>query len=93
MQDDRLIAFANKSLTDAEKRYANVERERTTCNCVCTYLLGRSFIAESNHKPLEEPMKNLANAPPHLQQMLIQLERYNITIRYRPGKEMLLANA
>ena len=28
MQDDRLIAFANKSLTDAEKRYANVERER-----------------------------------------------------------------
>ena len=28
MQDDRLIAFANKSLTDVEKRDANVERER-----------------------------------------------------------------
>ena len=59
-----------------------------------TYLLGRSFIAESNHKPLEMiAMKNLANAPPCLQRMLLELQRYDVTIKYQPGKEMQLADA
>ena len=59
-----------------------------------TYLLGRSFIAESDHKPLEMiAMKNLANVPPRLQRMLLELQRYDVTIKYRPGKEMQLADA
>ena len=58
-----------------------------------TYLLGRSFVAESNHKPLEMiAMKNFANAPPHLQRMLLELQKYDVTIKYRPGKEMQLAD-
>ena len=49
---------------------------------------------ESNHKPLEMIyQKSLASAPPRLQRMLLQLQRYDVTIRYRPGKEMLLADA
>ena len=38
-------------------------------------------------------VKNLANAPPHLQRMLLQLQRFDITIRYRPGLEMKLVDA
>ena len=38
-------------------------------------------------------MKNLVNAPPRLQRMLLELQRYDVTIKYRPGKEMQLANA
>ena len=58
------------------------------------YLLGRSFVAESDHKPLEMiAMKNLVNAPPRLQRMLLELQRYDVTIKYRPGKEMQLADA
>ena len=38
-------------------------------------------------------MKNLANVPPHLQRMLLELQRYDVTIKYRPGKEMQLADA
>ena len=96
--EDQPIAFASKSLTDVETRYANIERELLAivfaCQCFSTYLLGRSFVAESNHKPLEIiAMKNLANAPPRLQRMLLKLQRYNVTIKYRPGKEMQLANA
>ena len=68
---DQPIAFASKSLTDLETRYANIERELLAivfaCQRFSTYLLGRSFIAESDHKPLEMiAMKNLANAPPRL---------------------------
>ena len=96
--EDQPIAFASKSLTDVETRYTNIERELLaivfTCQRFSTYLLGKSFVAESNHKPLEMiAMKNLANAPPHLQRMLLELQRYDVTIKYQPGKEMQLANA
>ena len=95
---DQPIAFASKSLTDVETRYANIERELLAmvfaCQYFSTYLLGRSFVAESDHKPLEMiAMKNLANAPPRLQRMLLELQRYDVTIKYRPGKEMQLADA
>ena len=95
---DQPIAFASKSLTDAETRYANIERDFLAivfaCQHFSTYLLGRSFIAESDHKPLEMiAMKNLANAPPCLQRMLLELQRYDVTIKYQPGKEMQLADA
>ena len=95
---DQPIAFASKSLTDAETRYANIERELLAivfaCQRFSTYLLGRSFVAESDHKPLEmSAMKNLANAPPRLQRMLLELQKYDVTIKYRPGKEMQLADA
>ena len=66
---DQPIALASKSLMYAETRYANIERELLAivfaCQRFSTYLLRRSFIAESDHKPLEMiAMKNLANAPP-----------------------------
>ena len=84
---DQKIAFASKSLMDAETRYANIERELLAiifaCQRFSTYLLGRSFRAESDHKPLEMiAMKDLANAPPCLQRMLLELQRYDVTIKY-----------
>ena len=78
-REDHPIAFASKNLTDAETWYANIERELLAivfaCQRFSTYLLGRSFVAESNHKPLEMiAMRNLANVPPHLQRMLLELQ-------------------
>ena len=83
---DQPIAFASKSLTDAETQYANIERELLAivfaCQRFSTYLLGRSFVAESDHKPLEMiAMKNLANAPPCLQRMLLELQRASQEIK------------
>ena len=96
--EDQPIAFASKSLTDMETRYTNIKRELLVivfaCQRFSMYLLGRSFIAESNHKPLEViAMKNLANMLPHLQRMLLELQRYDVTIKYQPGKEMQLSDA
>ena len=98
LQDGQPIAYASKSLTDTETRYANIERELLAilfaCQLFNTYVLGRPFTVESDHKPLEMiHQKSLASAPPQLQRMLLQLQRYDVTIRYRPGKEMLLADA
>ena len=58
------------------------------------YLYGRLFVVESDHKPLEMIcLKNLISAPVRLQRMLLRLQQYDMVITYRPGKEMLLADA
>ena len=95
---DQPIAFASKSLTDRETLYANIERELLaivfTCQSFSTYLLGRSFTAESDHKLLEMiAIKNLASVPPCLQRMLLELQRYDVTIKYCPGAQMQLVDA
>ena len=57
LQEGQLIAFASKSLTDTETRYANIERELLaivfTSQRFNTYILRRPFTVESDHKPLE----------------------------------------
>ena len=98
VQEGKPIAFVSKSLTDTETRYANIERELLAIVFVCQRfnicMLGRQFTVESDHKPLEIiHQKSLTSAPPRLQHMLLQLQRYNLTIKYKPGRDMLLADA
>ena len=58
-----------------------------------TYVFGRSFTIESDHKPLEQiNLKNLADTPARLQRMLLCLQNYDVKIIYRPGREMLVAD-
>lgn len=97
IQNDQPIAFASKSLTDAETRYANIEWELLAivfgCEKFHTYLYSRSFVVETDHKLLEMiSMKNLTAALVRLQRMLLCLQQYDLVITYCPGKEMLLAD-
>ena len=71
LQQGEPVAFASKSLSETEQRYANIERELLavlfTCKRFKTYVLGRDFTVESDHKPLEMiALKNLVAAPPRL---------------------------
>ena len=98
IQDRKPVAFASKSLMDTETHYANIERELLAivygCKKFHTYLYGRTFIVETDHKPLKMiSLKNLTAAPTHLQRMLLCLQQYDLVITYRLGKEMLLADA
>ena len=97
IQDYKPIAFASKPLTETEQCYVNTERELLAvvfgCERFCTYIYGCSFEVESDHKPLGMICpKNLTAAPPRLQRMLLRLQEYDMVIKYRPGKKMLLAN-
>lgn len=97
-QDGKPIAYASKSLTETESRYANIERELLACvfgaERFHTYLYGKKFLIESDHKPLEMiSKKNIAAAPARLQRMLLRLQRYDYDISYVPGKEMTLADS
>ena len=57
LQNNKPIAFASKSLSDTEQRYANIERELWAvvfgCERFHTYVYGKHFTIESDHKPLE----------------------------------------
>ena len=54
---------------------------------------GQPFTIESDHKVLEQVnLKTLANTPACLQRMLLKLQNYDLKIKYKPGKEMLLAD-
>ena len=69
LQEGKPIAFTSKALSDNETRYANIERELLVvvygCQWFHTYLFGRSFVAECDHKPLESiELKNLIAVRP-----------------------------
>ena len=90
-------AYGSKTLTDAESRYANIERELlgvvARVEKFHTFCYGRSTYVLSNHKPLSAIVKkDLVNAPPRLQRLLLRLQKYNIQIQYKPGKSMIFAN-
>ena len=98
MQDNKPICFASRSLIDAEKRYANIERELLAVVYGCTkfhhYIFGKPFVIESDHKPLEMILnKHIATAQLRLQRMLLKIQNYQLKIKYRPGKELILADA
>ena len=58
-----------------------------------TYIYGCHITVYSDHKPLEMIQKKpIHAAPPHLQRMLLRLQKYDYNIVYKPGKEMTLAD-
>ena len=97
LQDGKPIAYASRALSSAETRYAQIEKELLAVVFSFTkfhqYVYSKDVIVESDHKPLEAIMKKaLAAAPPRLQRMLLQLQKYSFTLHYKPGKEMVLAD-
>ena len=98
LQEGQLIAFASKSLTDTEIRYANIERELLAIVFAYQrfnmYILRRPFTVESDHKPLEMiHQKSLTSAPQAPEDVTSAAIAISVTVRYRPGKKMLLADA
>ena len=97
LQEGKPIAYASKSLNSTEENYAQIEKELYAvvfgCKRFHECIYGRRVIVESDHKPLEAILKKpLAAAPPRLQRMILQLQKYDIHILHRPGKEIPVAD-
>lgn len=88
------VAYASRALTAGETQYAEIKKDLLaivfTCERSDTYIYGRNVVAvETGHKPFQVIVhKALNSAPQRLQQMLLRLQRYNLEIRYKKGKEM-----
>ena len=97
LQDGKPVAYASRSMTAAQRNYAIIEKELLAvlfgCERFHHYIYGKEVRVMSDHKPLEAIMKKpLSSAPPRLQRMLLRLQKYNIVLSYKAGKEMILAD-
>ena len=95
MQNGQPVAYASRALTDAETRYAQIEKELLAIVFrFDVYIYGRDVVkVESDHQPLKMIMrKPLNDAPKRLQRMLLQLQKYSLNVGYKKGKEMYLAD-
>ena len=97
LQDEKPIAFASRSITETETRYANSENELLAIlfglERLHQYTYGKHVIVESDHKPLEAIVKKpLANTPPRLQRMLLRLQTYDFSVNYRTGKLLVVSD-
>ena len=56
-----------------------------------TYLYGRSLTIITYHKPLEMICnKQISSGLPRLQMMLVKIQGYDYSGKYRPGNEMIV---
>jgi transposase InsO family protein len=97
LQDGIPVAYGSRAMTPTETRYAQIEKELLAVVHACTkfndYIYGRQAIVETDHKPLISILKKpLHSAPMRLQKMILKLQRYDITLIYKKGTELLLAD-
>ena len=93
------VAYASRSTTNTERRYAQVEKEALAvtwaCNHFSDYILGRFFEIETDHKPLVPILntKNLDKLPPRVVRFQLRLARFDYIVCHVPGKLLYTADA
>ncbi|RWR98464.1 hypothetical protein B4U79_04942, partial [Dinothrombium tinctorium] len=98
MQNDKTIAFASRSMTKTEQRYAQIKKEMLAIHFGTTkfheYLFGHNVTVHTDHKPLVNIFnKEISKLSPRLQRMRMKLYRYDLDVTYKPGKELFIVDA
>ncbi|PFX21652.1 Transposon Ty3-I Gag-Pol polyprotein [Stylophora pistillata] len=92
------IAYASRSMTSTEQRYAQIEKEALATTWACEkfadFVLGKEFLIETDHKPLVPLLgsKCLQDMPPRIQRFRMRLMRYSYQIVHVPGKDLTTAD-
>lgn len=91
------IAYASATLTNCQQNYAQIEKELFAILVGCTkfhqYIYGQRIIVETDHRPLVPLFtKPLYSVPARLQRFMMRLQAYDLEVRYKPGKQMFLAD-
>ncbi|KAJ8364836.1 hypothetical protein SKAU_G00136670 [Synaphobranchus kaupii] len=95
---ERTVAFASRTLTQAERNYSTVEKEALGCVWATekwrTYLWGRHFTLRTDHSPLTTLLasKGQGRAGMRIARWSSRLLSFNYDIQYKPGRENVTAD-
>jgi len=93
------VAYASRSLSETEQHYAQIEKEALATTWACekfsTYLIGKMFDVETDHKPLVPLLntKHLDDLPPRILRFRLRLAKFQFAAYHIPGKYMYTADA
>lgn len=95
LQNDMPVAYASRSLTPTEKYYAQIEKELLsvvfTLERFNQYVYGKHITVFTDHKPLIPLMKKrIHDSPARIQRLMLRLQRYDITMVFRRGKDHII---
>ncbi|XP_035901959.1 uncharacterized protein K02A2.6 isoform X2 [Anopheles stephensi] len=86
----RIIAYASKSLSIVERRYAQIEKEALALVWAVErfhfYLYGRNFELITDHKPLEIIFGPKSKPCARIERWVVRLQSYKASVIYRSGK-------
>lgn len=94
---DKPIGFRSRTLTQAERNYSQLEREALALvfgvSKFRDYLLGRSFVLVTDHKPLvglfREDRPTPVMAAARIQRWSLLLGAYQYKIEHKPGADKM----
>ena len=92
------VCYASRSLSPAEVNYAQIEKEALALTWACEkfqdYILGKSVLLETDHKPLVSLLstKALDDLPPRVLRFRLRLARFHYAIQHVPGKKLHTAD-
>ena len=91
MQNNKVVAYGSRALSDVEQRYSQTEREALAIKWACDhfrlYVYGRNTEIITDHKPLLALFNNPnSKPPPRIERWMIKLQEYQIHLTFAPGK-------
>lgn len=95
----RTVAFASRSLTEAERKYSTGEKEALAILWACEkwhiYLWGRQFTIRTDHQALVTLMSTQGAGvrPLRISRWVARLFNYNFVMEYRKGTDNVVADA
>ena len=92
------VRYTSRSLQDYEKRYVQIEKESLSIvfgvERFHEYLYGRKFTVINDHQPLKSIFsKSIVSCSPRVQKFFLRLQKYELDLKYSPGKTMLAWDA
>ncbi|UYV85138.1 K02A2.6-like [Cordylochernes scorpioides] len=88
LQNGKPIAYASSALNSTQQNYAQIEKEALAIKFGCDkfhqLIYGKTVDVETDHQAIK--------APPRLQRIFLQIQQYDLRIKYKKGKELLTAD-
>lgn len=95
-QNDKSIAYASRTLNEAEEKYSTIEKELLAIVWATKhfrpYLFDNKFTLYTDHKPLEW-LFTLKDPNAKLNRWKLKLGEYDFKVKYKKGKENVIADA